>query len=92
MFPVYGFRLTIFRPFGEHISQRGVVNNAKVTSYDVVSRIIYEWRTCTSAIRRDRFKIVNIEIMQHIFYNYNLFTLLVRAYSFYRHGLILKIL
>ena len=32
MFPVYGFRLTIFRPFGEHISQRGGVDKFKVTS------------------------------------------------------------
>jgi hypothetical protein len=33
----------------------------------VVSRIIYEWGTCTGAIRRLRFEIVNIEIMQHVF-------------------------
>jgi len=26
MFPVYGFRLTIFRPFGEQFSYRGVDN------------------------------------------------------------------
>jgi hypothetical protein len=37
MFPVYGFRLTIFRPFGEHISWRGVVDNFKITSYNVAS-------------------------------------------------------
>ena len=36
VFPVYGFRLTIFRPFGEH-------DNFKVTSYNVASQIIYEW-------------------------------------------------
>ena len=33
MFPIYRFRLTIFRSFGEHISQKGVVYNVKVTSY-----------------------------------------------------------
>jgi hypothetical protein len=32
-----------------------------------LSRIIYEWGTCTGAIRRLRFEIVNIEIMQHVF-------------------------
>jgi hypothetical protein len=32
MLPVYGFRLTIFRPFGEHISY--VFDNFKVTSYN----------------------------------------------------------
>jgi len=61
MFPVYGFR-----PFGEQILQRGVVDNFKVTSYNVASRIIYEWGTCTGAIKRLRFEIVNIEIMQHV--------------------------
>jgi hypothetical protein len=61
MFPVYGFRLTIFRPFGAHISYRGVVDNFKVTSYYVASRIIYEWGM------RLRFEIVNIEIMQYVF-------------------------
>jgi hypothetical protein len=64
VFPVYGFRLTIFRPFGEHLSKRSVVDNGKVTSYNVASRIIYEWGTCTGAIRRLRFEIVNIEITQ----------------------------
>jgi hypothetical protein len=29
--------------------------------------VIYEWGTCTGAIRRLRFEIVNIEIMQHVF-------------------------
>jgi hypothetical protein len=43
VFPVYGFRLTIFRPFGEHSRMRDVVDNFKVTSYNVASRIIYEW-------------------------------------------------
>jgi hypothetical protein len=61
MFPVYGFRLMIFRPFGEHL-RRGVVDNFKITS-----RIIYQWGTCTGAISRLRFEIVNIEIMQHVF-------------------------
>ena len=31
----------------------------------MVIRFIYEWETCTGAIRRLRFKIVNIEAMQH---------------------------
>jgi hypothetical protein len=34
---------------------------------NVASRIIYELGTCTGAIRRLRFDIVNIEIMQHVF-------------------------
>jgi hypothetical protein len=37
---VYGIRLTVFRPVGEHLSQRGVVDNFKITSYNVASRII----------------------------------------------------
>ena len=53
-----------------------VVDNFKVTSYNVASRIIYEWGTCTSAIRRPRFEIVNIEVC-----NYNFLTLLV----WYKH-------
>ena len=50
---------------------RGVVDNFKVTSYNVTSRIIYEWGTCTGAIRRLRlvFEIANIEIMEHVFVN-----------------------
>ena len=44
-----------------------VVDNFKVTSYNVASRIIYEWGTCTGAIGRLRFEIVNIEITQHMF-------------------------
>jgi hypothetical protein len=67
MFPVYGFRLTIFRPFGEHLSLRDVADNFKVTNYNVASRIIYEWGTCTGAIRRFKLEIVNIEITQHMF-------------------------
>jgi hypothetical protein len=39
-----------------------VVDNLKVTSYNVASRIIYEWGTCTGAIRRLKFEIVNIEL------------------------------
>ena len=52
MFAVYGFRLTIFRPFGEHISKTGIVDSFMVTINNVASRIIYEWETCTGAIRR----------------------------------------
>jgi hypothetical protein len=48
-----------------------VFDNFKVTSYNVASRIIYKWGTCTGAIRRLRFEIVNIEITQHNVYNYN---------------------
>jgi hypothetical protein len=35
--------LSLLRPFGEHLSKRSVVDNGKVTSYNVASRIIYEW-------------------------------------------------
>jgi hypothetical protein len=75
MFPVYGFRLTIFRPFG------GVVDNFKVTSYNVASRIIYEWGTYTGAIRGLRFEIVNIEIKNTCLYLKKILTLLV----WYKH-------
>jgi hypothetical protein len=43
------------------------VDNFKVTSYNVASRIIYEWGTCAGVIRRLRFEIINIEIVQHMF-------------------------
>jgi hypothetical protein len=46
----YGFTITIVRPFREHISQRGIVNNVKVTSYNVESRIIYEWEIFTGQL------------------------------------------
>jgi hypothetical protein len=49
------------------IDPLSVVDNFKVTNYNVASRIIYEWGTCTGAIRRLRFEIVNIEITQHMF-------------------------
>ena len=42
--------------FGEHIS-RGVVDNVKDTSYNVISRIIYGRLTL---------EIINIEILQHL--------------------------
>jgi hypothetical protein len=58
-------------------TSRGVVDNFKVTSYNVVSRIIYEWGTCTGAIRWLRFEIVNIEIMQHVIVINFFLTLLV---------------
>jgi hypothetical protein len=80
MFPVYGFRLTIFRPFGEHLP-RGVVDNFKITSHKVTSWNIYQWGTCTGAIGRLRFEIVNIEIMQHVFVIKKKLTLLV----WYKH-------
>jgi hypothetical protein len=35
-------------------------------SYNVISHVIYEWGTCTGAIRRFMFEIVNIEILQHL--------------------------
>jgi hypothetical protein len=50
-----------------HLSLRDVADNFKVTNYNVASRIIYEWGTCTGAIRRLRFELVNIEIMQYVF-------------------------
>ena len=71
MFPIYGCRLTTFRPFGQHISYRivgldllsvmlrCVVNNVKVTSYKVTSWIIYEWTTFSSAVRSFRFDWLN---------------------------------
>jgi hypothetical protein len=79
-------------PFGKHLSLRGVVDNFKVTSYNVASRIIYEWGTCTGAIRRLRFEIVNIEITQHMF----VINFFLRYWSGinirnYRHRLILNI-
>jgi hypothetical protein len=48
-------------------NERGVVDNLKITSYNVASRIIYEWGTYTGGIRRLIFEIVNIEIMQYVF-------------------------
>jgi hypothetical protein len=60
-------KLSGFMSTGENLSWRGAVYNLKVTSYNVASRIIYEWGTCTGAIRRHRIEIVNIEIMQHVF-------------------------
>jgi hypothetical protein len=65
VFPVYGFRLTIFRPFGEHLSKRSVVDNGKVTVITwPVGLYMNGEGTCTGAIRRLRFEIVNIEITQ----------------------------
>jgi len=45
----------------------------------MASRIIYEWGTCTGAIRRLRFEIVSIEIMQHMF--------VVKYFCCYRYGI-----
>ena len=59
------FQLMYLGPLA-NTSRRDVVDNFKVTSYNVVSRIIYERGTCTGAIRRHRFEIVNIEITQHV--------------------------
>jgi hypothetical protein len=50
VFPVYGIRLTVFRPVGEHLSQRGVVDNFKITSYNVASRIIFYHKSVKSKI------------------------------------------
>ena len=47
----------------ERISQRGVVDNFKITNYNVVSRIIYEWGTRGETMRLIS-EILNIEIMQ----------------------------
>ena len=41
-------------------SRRDVVDNFKVTSYNVVSRIIYERGTCTGAIRRLKFALTTV--------------------------------
>lgn len=40
MFPIYEFGHTIFRSLGKHISEKGVVENAKVTSHYVDILII----------------------------------------------------
>jgi len=86
MFPIYGIRLTVFR-----FIVVCVFNNVKVNSYNVASRIIYEWRTSTGAIRWLRLEVVNIEIMQHVFvdkyFGCNRNSIGIR---YYRHGLILK--
>ena len=82
------------RYFGHlaNTSRRDVVDNFKITSYNVANRIIYEWGTCTCAIRRFRFEIINIEIMQHVFV---IKYLCCHRYGIsirdYRYGLILKI-
>jgi hypothetical protein len=66
-----------------------VVDNFKVTSYNVASRIIYEWGTCTGAISRLSFEIINIEITQHMFViKYFWSGINIRNY---RHRLILKL-
>ena len=61
MIPVYGFRLLIFLSFSEV-----VVDTVKTTSYNVARDIIYEWGTCTGAIKRLRLEIVNIETMHQL--------------------------
>jgi hypothetical protein len=43
MFAVYSFMITLCWPFGEHVSKKNVVDIVMVTSYNVASRIIYEW-------------------------------------------------
>jgi hypothetical protein len=48
-------------------STSAVIDNFKVTSYNMTSWIIYEWETCTGAVRSLIFEIVNIEITQHMF-------------------------
>jgi hypothetical protein len=53
--------------YQEHKSINRKHNFKILLSYNVVSRNIYEWGTCTGATRRLRFEIVNIEIMQHVF-------------------------
>ena len=55
-----------FCPWMKTSRRDGVVDYSKVTSYNVGCRIIYEWGTCTCAIRRFRLEIVNIEILQHL--------------------------
>jgi hypothetical protein len=56
-------------------------DNFKITSHKVTCRIIYQWGTCTGAISRLRFEIVNIEIMQRVFVNKKKLMLLV----WYKH-------
>lgn len=42
----------ISRVFGEHISNRGIIDNFQVESHYVVSRIINEWGTRVQSILR----------------------------------------
>jgi hypothetical protein len=51
-------------------------------TYNLASRIIYEWGTCTGAIRRLRFEIVNVEIMQHVF--------VVKYFCCYGYGICIR--
>ena len=39
---------------------------ASLTSYNVATRIIYEWGTCTGAVRKFRLEVDNVEITQHV--------------------------
>ena len=58
----------------------------------ITIRIIYEWGTCTCAIRRFRLEIVNIEILQHIlvvkYFDCNRYGIGIRDYGY---GLIFEI-
>ena len=58
----------------------------------MTSRIIYEWKTCTSANRGLRLEIVNVEILQHIlvakYFHFNRSSMCMR---YYRNRLIIKI-
>jgi hypothetical protein len=69
-------------------TSRSVVDNFKVSRYNVASRNIYERGTCTGANRRLRFEVVNIGIMQHVFVIKKNDAINMRNY---RHGLIFKI-
>jgi hypothetical protein len=58
---------------GQNVKRRKSVSSLiqiiikKLSGSMSTRRIIYEWGTCTGAIRRLRFEVVNIEIMQHVF-------------------------
>ena len=58
--------------FISSISQRSVVDTVEITAYNVASRIMYEWRTSTGANRRLTLRVVNVEILQHMFVVENL--------------------
>ena len=74
-------------------SQRVAVDNVKITSNNVATRIIYEWWTSTCPIRRLKLGIVNIEIVQHRlvdkYFRCNRCGIGIRNY---RYELILKLL
>ena len=58
--------------FISSISQRSAVDTVQITAFNVASRTTYEWRTSTGANRRLTLRVVNVEILQHMFVVENL--------------------